>query len=231
MATGKFIAYYRVSTVRQGRSQLGLEAQRHAVRSYLDGGRWQLVEEIVEVESGKRSDRPELARALGLCRLHHATLVIAKLDRLARNVEFISNLMNSNVEFVATDMPHANKLTVHILAAMAEHEAEAISVRTKLALAAAKARGRKLGGDRGNLPAVAKAGTKASAVIRGASADARARDISGTIAELRAQGRVSLRSLAEGLNRRDIKAPRGGSWSAAQVANVLRRLDKSPSCT
>ena len=145
MATGKFIAYYRVSTVRQGRSQLGLEAQRHAVRSYLDGGRWQLVEEIVEVESGKRSDRPELARALGLCRLHHATLVIAKLDRLARNVEFISNLMNSNVEFVAADMPHANKLTVHILAAMAEHEAEAISVRTKLALAAAKARGRKLG--------------------------------------------------------------------------------------
>src|ERR1051325_7039203 len=105
MAKGKFIAYYRVSTRRQGASGLGLEAQQSAVRDYLNGGRWQLVEEIVEVESGKREDRPQLARALDLCRAWRATLIIAKLDRLARNVEFTARLMNSGVEFVAVDSP------------------------------------------------------------------------------------------------------------------------------
>jgi DNA invertase Pin-like site-specific DNA recombinase len=105
MAQGKFIAYYRVSTDRQGRSGLGLEAQQEAVRSYLDGGSWQLVDEVVEVESGKRNDRPKLAEALKLCRLHGATLIIAKLDRLARNVAFVSNLMESGVDFVAVDFP------------------------------------------------------------------------------------------------------------------------------
>jgi hypothetical protein len=134
MAQGRFVAYYRVSTDRQGRSGLGLEAQREAVRSYLDGGSWQLVEEVVEVESGKRNDRPKLAEALKLCRLHQATLIIAKLDRLARNVAFVSNLMESGVDFVAVDFPQANRLTVHILAAVAEHEAAMISQRTKAAL-------------------------------------------------------------------------------------------------
>ena len=105
MAQGRFVAYYRVSTDRQGRSGLGLEAQQEAVRSYLDGGSWQLVEEGVEVESGKRNDRPKLAEALKLCRLHQATLIIAKLDRLARNVAFVSNLMESGVDFVAVDFP------------------------------------------------------------------------------------------------------------------------------
>src|SRR5688572_7815435 len=132
---GNFDAYYRVSTDRQGKSGLGLEAQQQAVRDYLNGGRWQLVAEVVEVESGKRSDRPKLQEALRLCRLHGATLVIAKLDRLARNVNFVSNLMESGVDFVAVDFPQANRLTVHILAAVAEHEAEAISARTKAALA------------------------------------------------------------------------------------------------
>jgi Resolvase, N terminal domain len=127
MAQGRFVAYYRVSTDRQGRSGLGLEAQQEAVRSYLDGGSWQLVDEVVEVESGKRNDRPKLAEALKLCRLHGATLIIAKLDRLARNVAFVSNLMESGVEFVAVDFPQANRLTVHILAAVAEHEREMIS--------------------------------------------------------------------------------------------------------
>ena len=148
MAKGRFVAYYRVSTEKQGRSGLGLEAQQEAVRTHLNGGNWHLAAEVVEIESGKRNDRPKLAEALRLCRLHGATLIIAKLDRLARNVAFISNLMESGVEFTAVDFPQANRLTVHILAAVAEHEREMISKRTKDALAAAKARGVKLGGVR-----------------------------------------------------------------------------------
>src|SRR5215208_6499111 len=148
MARGRFISYLRVSTDRQGRFGLGLEAQRAAVENYLNGGSWTLVAEFVEVESGKRDDRPKLQEALRMCRLHGAKLVIAKMDRLARNVAFISNLMESGADFVAVDFPQANRLTVHILAAVAEHEAEAISTRTREALAAAKARGRRLGGDR-----------------------------------------------------------------------------------
>src|SRR3954469_9367606 len=158
MAQGKFVAYYRVSTAKQGASGLGLEAQQDAVRAHLNGGSWQLVAEVVEVESGKRNDRPKLAEALRLCRLHGATLIIAKLDRLARNVAFISNLMESGVEFTAVDFPQANRLTVHILAAVAEHEAKAISTRTKDALAAAKARGTKLGGNQGKIHLTARKG-------------------------------------------------------------------------
>jgi DNA invertase Pin-like site-specific DNA recombinase len=142
MANGKFISYLRVSTARQGVSGLGLEAQRECVASYFNGGRWTLVREVVEIESGKRNHRPAIAEALRLCRLHRATLIIAKLDRLARNVHVISSLMEFGVEFVAVDFPQANRLTVHILAAVAEHEATMISARTKAALAAAKARGR-----------------------------------------------------------------------------------------
>ena len=141
MAKGKFVAYYRVSTEKQGISGLGLEAQRTAVTDFLNGGRWKLVGEFKEVESGKKNDRPALAKALAACRVHGATLIIAKLDRLARNVAFISNLMEAGVEFTAVDFPQANRLTVHILAAVAEHEAAMISARTKAALAAAKAHG------------------------------------------------------------------------------------------
>src|SRR5436189_2530891 len=139
---GKFIAYFRVSTDKQGRSGLGLEAQREAVLAYLNGGRWSLVEEFVEVESGKRNDRPQLTAALAACKKHRAKLVIAKLDRLSRNLAFIATLMDSGVEFVAVDNPHANKLTVHILAAVAQHEREMIAQRTKDAL---QARGQRLG--------------------------------------------------------------------------------------
>jgi DNA invertase Pin-like site-specific DNA recombinase len=142
---GKFIAYFRVSTDRQGKSGLGLAAQREAVMSYLDGGRWALVDEFTEVESGKRNERPELAKALAACKRQKAKLVIAKLDRLSRNLAFIATLMDSGVEFVAVDNPHANKLTIHILAAVAQHEREIISARTSAALKAAKARGRRLG--------------------------------------------------------------------------------------
>jgi DNA invertase Pin-like site-specific DNA recombinase len=223
MAQGKFVAYYRVSTAKQGRSGLGLEAQQEAVRSYLNGGAWQLVDEVVEVESGKRNDRPKLAEALRLCRLHGATLIIAKLDRLARNVAFISNLMESGVEFTAVDFPQANRLTVHILAAVAEHEAKAISTRTKDALAAAKARGTSLGGDRGNLPAVAKDGAKASVAARIAKANNRASDLAPIIEELKAAGAVSLRQIAAGLNGKGIRTGRGGEWSAVQVKRVLDR--------
>jgi DNA invertase Pin-like site-specific DNA recombinase len=223
MAHGKFVAYYRVSTAKQGRSGLGLEAQQEAVRSYLNGGSWRLVDEVVEVESGKRSDRPKLAEALRLCRLHGATLIIAKLDRLARNVAFISNLMESGVEFTAVDFPQANRLTVHILAAVAEHEAKAISTRTRDALAAAKARGKQLGGDRGNLPAVAKDGAKASVAARIRKAESRASDLAPIIEELKASGAVSLRQIAAGLNSRGIRTARGGAWSAVQVQRVLER--------
>jgi len=146
------VAYYRVSTPKQGRSGLGLEAQRHAVEGYLNGGDWQIVGEFTEIETGKRADRPALAKALAMCRLHGARLVIAKLDRLSRNAHFLLGLKESGVDFVAADMPNANRLTVGIMAMVAEDEAQRISQRTKAALAAAKRRGVKLGGDRGVIP-------------------------------------------------------------------------------
>jgi DNA invertase Pin-like site-specific DNA recombinase len=141
--SGPFVAYYRVSTYRQGRSRLGLEAQQAAVRGYL--GTETPIAEFTEVETGKRNDRPELDRALALCRKRKARLVIAKLDRLSRNLAFIAALMDASVEFVAVDNPHATRLTLHILAAVAEHEREMIADRTKAALGAAKARGVRLG--------------------------------------------------------------------------------------
>src|SRR4051795_3734033 len=149
MASGKWVAYYRVSTQKQGASGLGLEAQREAVAGHLDGGNWQLAAEFTEIESGRKNDRPELAKALATCRRIGATLIIAKLDRLARNVAFVSNLMESGVEFVAVAFPTANRLTIHILAAVAEHEAAMTSTRTKAALAAAKARGTRFGNPAG----------------------------------------------------------------------------------
>src|SRR5579862_1273650 len=176
MANGKFISYLRVSTAQQGASGLGLEAQRAAVLSYLNGGKWSLVQEVVEVESGKRADRPALATALRLCKKHRATLVIAKLDRLARNVAFIANLVESGVEFVAVDMSQANKFTVHIMAAVAEQEAEAISKRTRAALAAAKARGTQLGGRRVSAERFAEIGAAARR-MRTEQADKRAADL------------------------------------------------------
>jgi DNA invertase Pin-like site-specific DNA recombinase len=224
--TGRFVAYYRVSTTRQGKSGLGLEAQRAAVREHLNGGRWRLVAEFTEIESGKRSDRPKLVEALKACRLQGAKLVIAKLDRLARNVAFISNLMESNVEFGAVDFPQANRLTIHIMAAIAEHEAKMISHRTRSALAAAKARGKRLGGFRG------RAGTAADCAkarqARSASATARASDIAPVIEDIRATGAKSLRAIAKELNGRGISAPRGGEWSAAQVRAVIARLPNNP---
>ena len=223
MATGKFISYLRVSTQRQGKSGLGLEAQRQAVADYLNGGRWKLVQEVIEIESGKRKDRPELLRALAMCRVHGARLLIAKLDRLARNVAFIANLMEAGVEFEAVDLPQANKLTLHVMAALAEHEAAAISARTKAALAAAKARGTQLGGYRWEIDKVARKGNRASAKVRSETANKRAQDSLPMIEAIRGEGNTTLRQIAEALNQRGITTARGSEWTATQVHRILQR--------
>jgi DNA invertase Pin-like site-specific DNA recombinase len=214
---GKFVAYFRVSTDKQGRSGLGLEAQREAVRAYLDGGRWSLVQEFVEVESGKRNNRPELAAALAACKKHKAKLIIAKLDRLSRNLAFIATLIDSGVEFIAVDNPHANKLTVHILAAVAQHEREMIGQRTRDALQAAKVRGKKLGN-----PRLAEA--RKRAVQGNKSAAARyAANVLPVIHEIQASGVKSLRGVARALAARGIATARGGAWTPVQVSDILRR--------
>ena len=222
MAEGKFVSYLRVSTARQGKSGLGIEAQRKAVEDYLNGGNWQLVKEFKETESGKKADRPELAKAFQLCRLTGAKLVIAKLDRLSRDVHFLSGLEKAGIEFVAVDNPHATKLTIHILAAVAQHEREMTSERTKAALAAAKRRGVKLGGDRGVVPTNKQRALAAAA--RQEKARARAADLAPVVQELQAVGSVTLRAIAEGLEARGIPAARGGKWSATQVARLLETI-------
>jgi DNA invertase Pin-like site-specific DNA recombinase len=224
MATsGKFVAYYRVSTQKQGRSGLGLAAQRQAVADFLNGGDWKIVGEFTEVESGKKSDRPELARALAMCRLHGARLVIAKLDRLSRNAHFLLGLQDSGVDFVAADMPNANQLTVGIMAVVAQDEAKRISERTKAALKAAKQRGVKLGGFHGFMPTARM--RRLSAEARQERTEARAADLAPIIKELQEAGKTSLRAIAEGLNAAGIPTARGTHWSAVQVMRILERLD------
>jgi DNA invertase Pin-like site-specific DNA recombinase len=215
---GRFVAYYRVSTDRQGKSGLGLDAQKKAVEDYLNGGPWQLVGEFTEIESGKRSDRPELEKALEACRRHKAKLVIAKLDRLSRNLAFIATLMESSVEFVAVDNPHASKLTVHILAAVAQHEREMISERTKAALQAAKARGKRLGN-----PRLSKAAARGTAAGK-AAADQFAANVLPVIREIQANGVTSHNAIAAKLNERRVKTARGGRWSHVQVGMILARI-------
>jgi DNA invertase Pin-like site-specific DNA recombinase len=214
---GKFVAYFRVSTDRQGQSGLGLEAQRAAVLSYLDGGNWTMVAEFTEIESGKHADRPQLVAALAACKKHKAKLVIAKLDRLSRNLAFIATLMDSGVEFIAVDNPHANKLTVHILAAVAQHEREMISQRTKEALRAAKARGKRSGNPSlaETLPMAVEANKKA--------ADRFAANVVPIIQQIQASGVDSLRGVARALTARGVQTARGGQWTARMVINILNR--------
>jgi len=215
---GKFVAYYRVSTDKQGKSGLGLEAQHKAVHDYLNGGTWSLVGEFTEIESGNRNERPELEKALTICKRQKAKLVIAKLDRLSRNLAFIATLMDSGVEFVAVDNPHANKLTVHILAAVAQHEREMIAQRTKDALQAAKARGVVLGN-----PRLADVRDRAVANLK-ADADRFARNVAPIIREIQSAGATSHRGIARSLNARGVATARGGAWTAVQVGSILRRV-------
>ena len=216
---GKFVAYFRVSTDRQDKSGLGLEAQREAVMNYLDGGRWTLIKEFTEVESGKRNGRPELVKALAACKRQKAKLVIAKLDRLGRNLAFIATLMESGVEFVAVDNPHANELTVHFLAAIAQHEREMISERSKAALLAAKRRGRRLGNP--NLPEAAKRGVAALK----ANAKRFAANVRPIIDEIIAAGAKSHNAIAAKLNERNVPTARGGVWTHVQVGAILRPFE------
>jgi DNA invertase Pin-like site-specific DNA recombinase len=213
----RFIAYYRVSTDKQGRSGLGLEAQQKAVRDNVAAFAGDLIAEFTEVESGKRSDRPQLTAALAACRKQRAVLCIAKLDRLARNVAFIANLMDSGVDFVAVDMPNANRLTLHVMAAFAEHEREAISARTKAALAAARVRGVRLGA-----PDPASAGAVGRERLRG-RADQFAANVLPIVEEIRRAGAGTLAAIADALNARGVRTARGGQWHAATVRNVLQR--------
>jgi len=224
---GKFVSYLRVSTPKQGRSGLGLEAQREAVNGFLNGGRWKLVAEVIEVETGKRSDRPELAKALSLCCLYGATLLVAKLDWLARNVAFVSALMESGVKFVAVDLPQANELTVHIMASMAEYEAKAVSARTKAALAAAKRKGVVLGGRRVSArewSQIADRGRKLGTALRSKKASEWAHKFQPVIDDLRHEGAVTLQAIADALNERGIETRRGGTWTPTQVLRVQRAI-------
>jgi DNA invertase Pin-like site-specific DNA recombinase len=213
-------------TERQGQSGLGLEAQRQAVADYLNGGRWELLAEFAEVETGKRYDRPKLREALHRAKVTGATLVIAKLDRLSRNVAFIAALQDSGVKFVAADMLEANETMIQFMAVIAQHERKAISARIKAALAAAKARGKRLGHP--NLAALQRAGAGKPGWTAGAdanrtAADQRARDVWPVIEDIRTAGITSNRGIAARLNEREILTACGGRWWPGTVRNFLRR--------
>jgi len=210
----RYVAYYRVSTQQQSLSGLGLEAQRDAVRRFLNGGKWELVGEFTEVESGRRRDRPELEKAMAAAKRRKATLVIAKLDRLARNVYFVSGLLESKVRFVCCDVAEADRMMLQMLAVFGEHEARMISERTRAALAAARARGVKLGNPRirelNRDPA-----RKASEF---------ARQMRGTLDAMHAVG-LTQRAMVAELNKMGVRTARGGTWSLAQLQRVLKRLE------
>ena len=218
-----FVAYCRVSTAGQGRSGLGLEAQDAAIRAHLRSGDTLLQPPYVEVESGKRADRPQLQAAVDRCRRTGATLLIAKLDRLSRDAHFLLGLEKAGIEFVCADMPNANRLTIGIMAIVAEEERRMISQRTKSALAAAKARGTKLGGDRGYRPEVAPDAALATAV-RKRKADHAAYAVLPVVEGLQAEGVGSLNAMAKRLNDLGHRTPRAGEWTATAVKRLLARV-------
>jgi DNA invertase Pin-like site-specific DNA recombinase len=230
MARGKYISYLRVSTDKQGRSGLGLEAQRAAVESYLNGGRWTLAAEYLEAESGKRSDRPKLAKALAHAKAIGATLVFAKLDRLTRNVDLLRALVASAVDLVFCDLPHVppgamGRFLLTQMASVAELEAGLISERTKAALAAAKARGVKLGNPNGARALRGKQTGNAHAVAAvKANAERRAGNLVAIVNDIRSQGLTSVRAIAAELNARGVLTPRGGEWHPTSAARLLSRL-------
>lgn len=222
----KIIAYYRVSTQRQGQSGLGLEAQREAVSAYAAYHKATITAEYTEVESGKKAKRPELEKALHQAQITGGRLVVATLSRLSRDVEFLFALRNAGVDFEALDMQNANTLHVGVMASHAQYERELTSERTKAALKAAKARGVKLGNPNGAaaLRRAQKGNADAVEAIKEA-ADAAAYRLTSTIDSLKAEGHTSLRQIAEQLNARGIKTPRGGKWYATSVKNLLARID------
>jgi DNA invertase Pin-like site-specific DNA recombinase len=223
MAYTAFVAYFRVSSERQGRS--GVDAQRAAVRVFVSTRGGRLVGDFTEVESGGQADRPELLKALAQCRLRNYTLVIAKLDRLSRNAAFLLTLRDSGARFVAADMPEASNLTIGILAVVAEAEREAISARTKAALQAAKARGVVLGTPRNLTAAARQAGSTRGNQVKAVKALARCRDLAPVVdAIINDEGIESMAGIAAALNDRGVYAPRGGAWSASQVVRVFDRL-------
>ena len=222
----RVIAYYRVSTEGQGRSGLGLEAQREAIRSLCGGRGWEVIAEHTEIESGKRDDRPELAAAMHRAKVTGSVLVVAKLDRLSRSVSFLAALQDSGARFIAADMPEANELTVHIMAAVAQAERKAIGTRTREALQAAKARGVKLGNPNGAaaLRRAGKGNRDAVEAIKG-NADSFAADLLPILQDIRESGAQSLSAIAGELNARHIQTVRGGQWYASSVRNLIGRLE------
>jgi DNA invertase Pin-like site-specific DNA recombinase len=224
------VAYERVSTARQGRSGLGLEAQRKAIGAFAASKEARVLGRFTEVESGRKDDRPELDKALALARITGSTLVIAKLDRLSRNAAFLLTLRDSGVGFLACDMPEANDLTVGIMALVAQQEPEAISRRTKEALAAARVRGVILGNPKG-AAALRRAGMGGVALREAVArnADEFAIALRPVIEAIRAEGYSTLRAIAEQLNCRGIATRRGGRWQVSNVRNLLARLELQPS--
>lgn len=220
-----FVAYYRVSTDKQGISGLGIEAQRAAVARYMGGQA--PVAEFTEVESGRKNNRPELDRALAAARVHRVPLIVAKVDRLTRSVAFLSRLLEAGVDVRFADLPTiegpTGRFMLQQMAAVAELEAGLISTRTKAALAAAKARGKKLGGYRRGVK-LSKAARKAGREAQAQRAKARAADLIPVIGELQRNGITSLRGIARALSERNIPTPRGGDdWTAVQVSRLLAR--------
>jgi len=223
----RYVAYYRVSTSKQGRSGLGLDAQCEAVTRYLNDDEFEIIAEFTEVESGRRKDRPQLEQALAIARLHRVPLVVAKVDRLTRSVSFLSRLLEAGVDVRFADLPAiegpTGRFMLQQMAAVAELEAGLISSRTKAALAAAKARGKALGGNRGT--ELSDEARIAGRFVQSERAHDRARDLQPVIQELRRNGNATLSGTARALTQRNIPTARGGTtWSATQVARVLERL-------
>lgn len=217
MSTKQFVAYFRVSTQKQGNSGLGLEAQEYAVSTYIKEGDSELVAAFTEIETGKGSNalekRPQLRNALNLCRKNGATLIIAKLDRLARNVHFVSGLLETGCDFIAADMPHANKVMIQMHAVMSEWERDQISIRTKVALKAAKSRGVRLG-------EAGKRNLQTNLDERKAASAAFANKLRGQIKGFHLRG-MSQRAIVAELNQVGIKTAMGGEWSLIQLQRVI----------
>lgn len=217
----KYVAYYRVSTQKQEKSGLGLDAQKKMVNDFVIANGGEIVKEFTEVESGKRDDRPKLAEAMKHASLVGGRILVGKLDRLSRDLNFITNLQKNRVDFVVSDMPHCDSFTIHIYGALAQREREMISARTKAGLAAAKAKGKKLGTNNLNMDMVQEASAM-GVQVRQQKADIFANKVKPVIEALVKDG-LSLRAVAAELDKLGIQTARGGKWTATAVKNALGR--------